>query len=119
DKCIHELFEEQVDRTPDARAVTFEGQMLTYKELNRKANQLAHYLVAQGVKPDTLVGICLGRSIEMVIGLFGVLKAGGAYVPLDPEYPQVRLEHMKEEAKIKIILTQQGFIESGIIENGV
>ncbi|GAI53085.1 unnamed protein product, partial [marine sediment metagenome] len=82
--CLHQLFEAQVERTPDSVALVFEEKQLTYKELNRKANQLAYYLRGLGVGPDTLVGICAERSLEMVIGLFGILKAGGAYVPLDP-----------------------------------
>ncbi|MBT3388620.1 MAG: AMP-binding protein, partial [Desulfobacula sp.] len=90
DKCIHELFEEQVSKTPDAVAVVFPSaksdKQLTYAELNQKANQLAHYLQKLGVKPEILVGICVERSLEMIIGLLGILKAGGAYVPLDPEY---------------------------------
>ncbi|MEN6375767.1 MAG: AMP-binding protein, partial [Smithella sp.] len=84
EKCIHELFEEQVERTPDAVALIFEGQRLTYSELNRRANQLARYLINLGVGSDVLVGICMERSLEMVVGLLGILKAGGAYVPLDP-----------------------------------
>src|SRR5215470_17499270 len=87
DECIHQLFEEQVEKTPNAVAVMFENQQLTYRELNNRANQLAHYLRKRGVGPDVLVGICVARSIEMVIGLMGILKAGGGYVPLDPSYP--------------------------------
>ncbi|MCA2629947.1 MULTISPECIES: amino acid adenylation domain-containing protein, partial [unclassified Microcystis] len=90
-KCIHQLFEEQVERTPNAVAVTYENESLTYRELNNRANQLAHYLRKLGVKADTLVGISLERSLEMMVGLLGILKAGGAYVPLDPDYPQERL----------------------------
>ncbi|MEH2050562.1 amino acid adenylation domain-containing protein [Nostoc sp.] len=111
DKCIHQLFEEQVERTPDAVAVVFENQQLTYHELNCRANQLAHYLRSLGVKPDTLVGICVERSLEMVVGLLGILKAGGAYVPLDPEYPKDRLSFMLEDAQVSILLTQQQLIE--------
>ncbi|NJO98948.1 MAG: AMP-binding protein, partial [Pleurocapsa sp. CRU_1_2] len=88
DKCIYQLFEEQVEKTPDAVAVVFEEQQLTYRELNNRANQLAHYLQHLGVKPEVLVGICVERSVEMVVGLLGILKAGGAYLPLDPHYPQ-------------------------------
>ena len=91
DKCIHQLFEEQVARTPNAVAVVYEDQQLTYNELNSRANQLAHYLRSSGVGADVLVGLCVERSIEMVVGLLGILKAGGAYVPLDPEYPIERL----------------------------
>jgi amino acid adenylation domain-containing protein len=107
DKCIHELFEVQVEQNPDAVAVVFEDTQLTYGELNRRANQLAHYLVSErGVKPDTLVGICVERSLEMVIGILGILKAGAAYVPLDPDYPQARLQYMLEDAALSTIITQ-------------
>ncbi|WP_442937951.1 amino acid adenylation domain-containing protein [Nostoc sp.] len=111
DKCIHQLFEEQVARTPDAVAVVFENQQLTYHQLNSCANQLAHYLKSLGIKPDTLVGICVERSIEMMVGLLGILKAGGAYVPLDPEYPTERLAFMLEDAQVSILLTQQRLID--------
>jgi amino acid adenylation domain-containing protein/thioester reductase-like protein len=111
DKCIHQLFEEQVERTPDAVAVVFENQQLTYHELNCRANQLAHYLQSLGVKPDTLVGICVERSLEMVVGLLGILKAGGAYLPLDPEYPQDRLSFMLEDAQVSVLLSQQQLVE--------
>jgi amino acid adenylation domain-containing protein len=110
-KCIHQLFEEQVERTPDAVAVVFEGQQLTYNELNCRANQLAHYLQSLGVKPDELVGICVERSLEMIVGLLGILKAGGAYVPLDPDYPIERLSFMLEDAAVKVLLTQQELID--------
>jgi amino acid adenylation domain-containing protein len=112
DKCIHQLFESQVEKTPDAVAVVFENEHLTYRELNKRANQLAHYLQSLGVKPDTLVGICVERSLLMVIGLLGILKAGAAYVPLDPQLPQERLTFMLEEAQITVLLTQQ--LELGI-----
>ncbi|MBC6433148.1 amino acid adenylation domain-containing protein, partial [Nostoc sp. HG1] len=111
DKCIHQLFEEQVERTPDAIAVVFENQQLTYNQLNAKANQLAHYLRSLGVGADVLVGICVERSLEMVVGLLGILKAGGAYVPLDTNYPQERLSFMLEDAAVSILLTQQRLVE--------
>ncbi|QLE48410.1 amino acid adenylation domain-containing protein [Nostoc sp. C057] len=111
DKCIHQLFEEQVERTPDAVAVVFENQQLTYHELNCRANQLAHYLQSLGVSADVLVGICVERSLEMVVGLLGILKAGGAYVPLDPEYPQDRLSFMLADAQVSVLLTQQHLVE--------
>jgi amino acid adenylation domain-containing protein/FkbM family methyltransferase len=111
DKCIHQLFEAQVERTPDAVAVVFEDEQLTYQELNRRANQLAHYLRELGVGPDVLVGICVERSLEMVVGLLGVLKAGGAYVPLDMDYPQERLAFMLEDAQVPVLLTQQRLVE--------
>ncbi|NEO42625.1 MAG: amino acid adenylation domain-containing protein [Moorea sp. SIOASIH] len=107
DKCIHQLFEEQVEKTPDAVAVVFEEQKLTYSQLNSKANQLAHYLQKLGVVPETLVGICVERSVEMVVGLLAILKAGGAYVPLDPNYPISRLKYMVEDAQLSIILSQE------------
>ncbi|GAX45461.1 amino acid adenylation [Tolypothrix sp. NIES-4075] len=111
DKCIHQLFEEQVQRTPDAVAVVFENQQLTYQQLNYRANGLAHYLRSLGVKPDVLVGICVERSLEMVVGLLGILKAGGAYLPLDPEYPTERLRFMLEDAQVSVLLTQQRLID--------
>ena len=113
DKCIHEMFQEQAKQTPDAIAVTFEGQRLTYRELNTKANQLAHHLQRLGVGPGRLVGICLERSLEMVIGLLGILKAGGAYVPLDPSYPRERLAFMLEDAEVSVLLTQEKLVEDG------
>ena len=85
DQCIHQLFEEQVERTPDAVAVVFEDRQLTYAQLNARANQLARHLRRLGVGPEVLVGLCVERSLEMVVGLLGILKAGGAYVPLDPD----------------------------------
>ncbi|MBD0340904.1 MAG: AMP-binding protein, partial [Microcoleus sp. Co-bin12] len=94
DRCIHQLFEAQVERTPDAIAVVFEDQKLTYRELNKRANQVAHYLQKLGVKPEVLVGICTERSLSMVVGILGILKAGGAYIPLAPDYPQERLAYM-------------------------
>ncbi|TRU25539.1 MAG: amino acid adenylation domain-containing protein [Microcystis aeruginosa Ma_QC_B_20070730_S2] len=106
-KCLHQLFEEQVKRTPEAVAVVYSDQQLTYNELNNRANHLAHYLQSLGVKPDQLVGICLERSLEMIVGLLGILKAGGAYVPLDPEYPIERLSFMLEDAQLSVLLTQQ------------
>lgn len=106
DKCIHQLFEATVERSKEAVAVVFEGEQLTYGELNARANQLAHYLQALGVGPEVLVGICVERSLEMVVGLLGILKAGGAYVPLDPAYPQERLAFMLEDASVPVLLTQ-------------
>ncbi len=105
DTCIHQLFEAQVDNNPDAVAVVSEDCRLTYRELNARANQLARHLRSLGVGPDVLVGICVDRSLEMIVGLMGILKAGGAYVPLDPNYPQERLALMIEDAGISILLT--------------
>lgn len=107
DHLVHELFERQVDRTPKATAVTYEGQSLTYAELNSRANRLARYLKDAGVGPDELVGIHLERSIEMVVGVIGVLKAAGAYVPLDPNYPSERLQYMLKDAAPRMVLTQR------------
>ena len=110
DKCIQQLFEEQVERTPDAVAVEYRDRQLTYRELNERANQLAHYLRDLGVAPEVLVGFCVNRSLEMLVGMLGVLKAGGAYVPLDPAYPLERLTYMAEDSKILILLTQNQLI---------
>jgi amino acid adenylation domain-containing protein len=103
-QCLHELFEAQVERTPDAIAVVFEEQQLTYRELNARANQLAHYLQTLGVGAEVLVGICIERSIEMIIGILAILKAGGAYIPLDPAYPQERLAFMLEDAQVSVLI---------------
>ena len=102
--CLHELFEAQVERTADAVAVVFENHWLTYGQLNARANQLARHLKERGVGPDKIVGICLERSLEMVIGLLGILKAGGAYLPLDPAYPSERLTFMLEDAQVSVLL---------------
>ncbi|MEQ8464528.1 non-ribosomal peptide synthetase [Coleofasciculus sp. E1-EBD-02] len=111
-ECIHQLFEEQVERTPNAVALVFDNQKLTYFELNRRANQLAQYLQSLGVGADVLVGLCLERSLEMIVAILGILKAGGAYVPLDPDYPSERLGFMIEDAQLSVILTQQKFVET-------
>lgn len=107
DRLIHELFEEQVERTPDSIALVYEQKLLTFAELNRRANQLARYLRQRGVGPDQLVAVCVERSLEMVVGMLGVLKAGGAYVPLDPAYPAERLAYMIDDAAPRILLTQE------------
>jgi non-ribosomal peptide synthetase component F len=111
DSCIHELFEAQVERTPDAVAVVFENQQLTYRELNAGANQLAHHLRALGVAPEVLVGICVERSLEMVVGVMGILKAGGAYVPIDPAYPTERIAFMVEDSGMRLLLTQERLLK--------
>ncbi|PSF28879.1 non-ribosomal peptide synthetase, partial [Aphanothece hegewaldii CCALA 016] len=105
--CIYQLFEAQVEKTPDAVALVYQNQQLTYSQLNFKANQLAHYLISLGVRPETRVGISVERSIEMIIGLLAILKAGGAYVPLDPHYPTARLNYIIDDAQITILLTQE------------
>ena len=107
DACVHELFEQQVARDPDAVAVVYKQRQLSYRELNQRANQVAHYLRKRGVGPDSLVGVCLERSLEMVIALLGVWKAGGAYVPLDPAYPQDRLSFMVNDTGMKVLLTDE------------
>jgi amino acid adenylation domain-containing protein len=107
DKCIHQLFEEQAAKTPDAVAVGFEAQELTYRQLNERANQLAHHLQTLGVKPEVLVGICVERSLEMVVGLLGILKSGGVYVPIDSTYPNERLNYIINDAAVEILLTQK------------
>jgi len=110
DQAIHHLFEAQVARTPEATALVFGEQRLTYRELDSRANQLAHYLQGTGVGPETRVGLYVERSPDMIIGLLAILKAGGAYVPLDPTYPQTRLNFMIEDAGISILLTQAGLL---------
>ena len=108
---VHELFERQAVVNPAHLAVIFEGQQLTYGELNGRANQLAHYLKKLGVGPEAPVGICLERSVEMVVGIMGVLKAGGGYLPLEPSYPGERLGYMVREAQPKVVLTQRAYCE--------
>ncbi|WP_051569069.1 non-ribosomal peptide synthase/polyketide synthase [Alkaliphilus transvaalensis] len=109
DKAIHQLFEEQVKKTPNNIAVVFETKELTYKALNEKANQLARVLVAKGVKADTLVGIMVEPSLEMIVGMMAILKAGGAYLPIDPEYPQARIMYMLKDSGAHLILSQSWF----------
>src|SRR6185369_2563573 len=104
--CVHEVIEEQTKRTPDAVAVCFAEQQLTYQELNERANQLAHYLKRRGVGAEVLVGIMMQRSVEMVVALLGILKAGGAYVPLDAGYPAARLRYMLQDCGARLLLTQ-------------
>ncbi|HEX2999813.1 MAG TPA: amino acid adenylation domain-containing protein, partial [Armatimonadota bacterium] len=106
ERCLHEWIADQSARTPDAPAVLFETQSLTYRELDERANRLAHFLREHGVGPEVRVGLCLERSLELMIGLLGVLKAGGAYVPLDPSYPRERLVYMLADADCRILLTQ-------------
>lgn len=105
-QCIHELIHEQALLHPTATALIFEGQCLTYRELDQRSNQLARYLQQCGVGPDTLVGVCMDRSLELGVALVGILKAGGAYVPLDPSYPVDRLAYMQEDAGVQVLLTQ-------------
>ncbi len=107
DRCLHQLFEDQVARTPDVCAVKFENTQLSYAQLNARANQLAHHLRGLGVGPETLVALCVERSPELMIGLLGILKAGGAYVPLDPSYPRERLAFMLLDCQASVLLTQK------------
>ncbi len=111
DRCIHQLFEEQAERTPDHIAVVFEDQQLTYAELNRRSNQLAHHLQRLGVKPEVLVGLFVERSLDLIIGLLGILKAGAAYVPLDPALPKESLAFRLQDAGVSVLLTQQQLAE--------
>jgi len=111
-KCIHQLFKEQVERTPDQIAVVFENQQLTYAELNARANQLAHYLQQLGIEPEVLVGLYAERSLEIVIGLLGILKAGGAYLPLDPALPAEGLAFRLQDAQSPVLLTQQSLAKT-------
>ncbi|WP_175888457.1 AMP-binding protein, partial [Burkholderia contaminans] len=104
---LHRLFEQQVERTPDAVAIVFDDAALTYAELNLRANRLAHHLVALGVGPDSLVGVAMERSLDMSVALLAILKAGGAYVPVDPEYPAERVRFMIDHAQLRWLLTQQ------------
>jgi amino acid adenylation domain-containing protein len=112
DAYVHQLFEQQAAASPNAVALVFEEETLTYGELNRRANQLAHHLQRLGVGPETLVGICAERSLEMVWGLLGILKAGGAYMPFDPEYPVERLSYMLEDSGVSLVLTQKRYAEA-------
>ncbi|MCP5003115.1 MAG: AMP-binding protein, partial [Planctomycetes bacterium] len=111
DLTIVDLFEAQVEKTPDNIAVVFEEQVLSYCELNTKVNQLASHLITLGVGAETMVGVCVGRSLDMMVGLLGILKAGGAYVPLDPEYPRERLRFMLENANVPVLLSQSHLLE--------
>ncbi len=106
-KTIHQLFEEQVKKTPDNIAVIFEEKQLTYRELNEQSNQLAYFLRKKGVKTETLVAICVDRSLVMIVGILGILKAGSAYVPIDPNYPKTRIQYLLEDTKAPLLLTQQ------------
>src|SRR5262249_17349929 len=107
EKCVHELFEEQVRKNPESTAVVCEGTSLSYGELNRRANQLAHYLRGLGLKPNSRIAICMERSLEIIEGLLGVLKAGCAYLPLDPEYPLERLRFMLKDSGSTVLLAQR------------
>jgi amino acid adenylation domain-containing protein/non-ribosomal peptide synthase protein (TIGR01720 family) len=109
-RCVHEAFEAQAEKTPEAMAVAFEGERLTYRGLNERANRLAHHLRRLGVGPDTLVGVCLERTHEVVVAILAVLKAGGAYVPFDPGYPPERLAFMLQDARVGVLVTQKSLL---------
>ncbi|MEW6734741.1 MAG: amino acid adenylation domain-containing protein, partial [Acidobacteriota bacterium] len=116
DTCLHHLFEAQVERTPDAIAVIYENETLSYRELNKKANRLAHYLRNLGVRADTPVAICAERSVQMIVGLIGILKAGGAYLPIDPDYPPERQQFMLSDAQPPIIIKQLALNNTSTVE---
>jgi non-ribosomal peptide synthetase component F len=107
DLCIHHLFEQQVERTPQATALVFDGQSMTYSKLNERANRLAYHLISLGIQPDSLVAICVERSFAMIIGVLAILKSGGAYVPLDPAYASGRLRDILAEASSSIVVTDE------------
>lgn len=107
DRCVHELFEEHAEARPGAVALVYESRAVTYRELNEAANRLAHLLQRKGVGPEVVVGVCMERSVELIVSLLGILKAGGAYLPLDPSYPAERLRYMLEDAGAAVLLTQQ------------
>ena len=109
ERCLFEFIDQQVERTPDAPALAFEGETLTYRQLNARANQLAHYLRGRGVGPEKLVAVVAERSLEMVVALLGIIKAGGAYVPIDPWNPEERLALLLGEVQAPVVLTQQRF----------
>ena len=115
-QCAHRLIEAQVQRTPEVAAVVFEDRQLSYRELDQRANRLARHLQQLGVGPDTLVGLCVERSLDMMVGLLGILKAGGAYVPLDPAYPADRIAFMLEDSQARVLLTQQHLL--GLLPDG-
>src|SRR6185369_17163464 len=119
DACIHQLFEAQVVHTPEAVAVSFGEQQLSYRELNSRANQLAHYLRSMDVGPEVCVGVCLERSVDLVVTLVAILKTGGAYVPLDPSYPLERLAFMLEDAQIGILVTTEKMLDLLPAEQGI
>jgi len=112
DKCVHQLFEEQAERSPNRIAAVCENQQITYSELNARANKIAHYLQQLGVKPEVIVGLCVDRSLEAIAGILGILKAGGAYLPLDPAMPKERLALMLQNAQTPVLLTQQHLIKN-------
>ncbi|WP_435635616.1 amino acid adenylation domain-containing protein [Pseudomonas solani] len=119
DACLHQLFEQRAAEAPDSIALSFEGQTLAYGELNRRANRLAHRLIAEGVQPDSLVGLAAGRGLEVIVGLLAILKAGGAYVPLDPAYPEDRLAFLIEDSGLSLLLAEDSARERLVIPEQV
>ncbi|MFC6978835.1 amino acid adenylation domain-containing protein [Microbulbifer taiwanensis] len=119
EKCLHELFEQQVQQQPDAVAAIFGQEQVTYAQLNCRANQLAHYLVAQGVKPDSVVGVCIERSMDTLLATLAVMKAGGAYLPMDPAYPKARLDHMVENSGVKWVITHKNMRSLLAVEQAI
>ena len=111
DKCVHQLFESMVEISPDAEAVVFENESIAYRELNTRANHLAYYLIEHGIQSGKPVGVCIERSVEMIVGILAVLKAGGAYVPLDPEYPKDRIAFILDDANVEVLLTQNKLVD--------
>ncbi|WP_156497286.1 AMP-binding protein, partial [Paenibacillus jamilae] len=116
---IHGLFESQTAQTPEQTALFFEGEQLTYRELNERANRLARTLRSQGVTKDRLVGLMTERSVDMIVGIFGILKAGGAYVPIDPAYPEERIRYMLDDSGAKLLLTQSHLVDKAVIDGQV
>ncbi|WP_236587727.1 non-ribosomal peptide synthetase [Tumebacillus amylolyticus] len=110
EECVHTMFERQAERTPNAIALVFEGQTMTYRELNERANQVAHYLSRSGIGPDVRVGVCMDRSLEMLVAIYGVLKTGGVYVPIDPYHPQERMAFTMEDSQVPLMLTQERWL---------
>ncbi|MEE4565989.1 AMP-binding protein, partial [Paenibacillus polymyxa] len=119
EQTIHGLFEAQTVQTPEQTALFFEGEQLTYRELNERANQLARTLRSQGVTKDRLVGLMTERSVDMIVGIFGILKAGGAYVPIDPTYPEERIRYMLDDSGAKLLLTQSHLVDKAVIDGQV
>src|SRR5205807_1627912 len=118
ERCLHELFEEQVRRTPEAVAVVHGAELVSYRELNARANRLAHHLRGLGVGPETVVGVCLEHGSELLVGLLGILKAGGGYLPLDPEHPSERLGYLLEDTRAGYLVTQSHLLERLPAEEG-
>ncbi|WP_039275300.1 condensation domain-containing protein, partial [Paenibacillus polymyxa] len=119
EQTIHGLFETQTAQTPEQTALFFEGETLTYRELNARANRLARTLRSQGVTKDRLVGLMTERSVDMIVGIFGILKAGGAYVPIDPTYPEERIRYMLDDSGAKLLLTQSHLVDKAVIDGQV